>query len=546
MTGDPILTVRGLKVALPKGSDRALALDGLDLTVHPGQMVCMVGESGSGKSLSAGAIMRLLPEPHVHVSEGEIFFAGEDLLAKSEAEMRKVRGKSISMIFQEPMTALNPQKTVGWQIDEVLKLHMASPRKDRRKHALEMLERVQIPDPASAYNAYPHQISGGQRQRVMIAMALALSPRLIIADEPTTALDVTTQLQILKLIRDLQQEEGAGVLFITHDFGVVAEIADHVIVLRQGEVVEQGPADKVLNRPEHPYTRALIAAVPDLVPPPTKPVTTRPVVLKGTGLRKTFAARGGLLTGRRKAVVAVKDLSFDLHQGETLGVVGESGSGKTTVSRLVTRLLKADAGAVEVDGVDLLACSPSELRAMRKRIQMVFQDPMASLNPRKRVVDIIAQGPIVHGEDPEKARARARDLLELVELSPAAANRFPHEFSGGQRQRIGIARALALEPKVIVADEPVSALDVSVQAQVLKLLADLRERMNLSLLFVTHDLRVAAQLCDRIIVMQKGEIVESGNTADVFADPQHPYTRNLLSSIPGRDWTPPIREIDAA
>ena len=546
MTGDPILTVRGLKVALPKGSDRALALDGLDLTVHPGQMVCMVGESGSGKSLSAGAIMRLLPEPHVHVSEGEIFFAGEDLLAKSEAEMRKVRGKSISMIFQEPMTALNPQKTVGWQIDEVLKLHMASPRKDRRKHALDMLERVQIPDPASAYNAYPHQISGGQRQRVMIAMALALSPRLIIADEPTTALDVTTQLQILKLIRDLQQEEGAGVLFITHDFGVVAEIADHVIVLRQGEVVEQGPADKVLNRPEHPYTRALIAAVPDLVPPPTKPVTTRPVVLKGTGLRKTFAARGGLLTGRRKAVVAVKDLSFDLHQGETLGVVGESGSGKTTVSRLVTRLLKADAGAVEVDGVDLLACSPSELRAMRKRIQMVFQDPMASLNPRKRVVDIIAQGPIVHGEDPEKARARARDLLELVELSPAAANRFPHEFSGGQRQRIGIARALALEPKVIVADEPVSALDVSVQAQVLKLLADLRERMNLSLLFVTHDLRVAAQLCDRIIVMQKGEIVESGNTADVFADPQHPYTRNLLSSIPGRDWTPPIREIDAA
>ncbi|MEQ5871481.1 ABC transporter ATP-binding protein [Sagittula sp. NFXS13] len=542
----PILKVRDLRIALPKGSDRPFALQGLNLDVHAGEIVCMVGESGSGKSLSAGAIMRLLPEPHVTVAGGEITFEGEDLLAKSEAEMRKLRGNRISMIFQEPMTALNPQKTVGWQIDEVLKLHMGVERKERQAHAIEMLKRVHIPDPESAYNAYPHQISGGQRQRVMIAMALALSPKMVIADEPTTALDVTTQLQILKLIRDLQKEEGAGVLFITHDFGVVAEIADHVIVLRQGEVVEQGPAGQVLNDPQHPYTQALIASVPDLLPPPHKPVTTRPTVLKGTGLRKTFAARGGLLTGKRKAVVAVKDLSFELHQGETLGVVGESGSGKTTVSRLVTRLLDADAGAVEVDGTDLLACSPAELRGMRKHIQMVFQDPMASLNPRKRVVDIIAQGPIVHGEDPEKARARARELLELVELSPAAANRFPHEFSGGQRQRIGIARALAMEPKVIVADEPVSALDVSVQAQVLKLLAELRHRMNLSLLFVTHDLRVAAQLCDRIIVMQKGEVVEAGFTAEVFADPQHPYTRNLLASIPGRTWTPPYRKTDAA
>ena len=542
----PILEIRDLKIALPEGSDRPFALDGLNLTVKPGEIVCMVGESGSGKSLSAGAIMRLLPEPHVHVAGGSISFLGEDILAKTDREMKQIRGNRISMIFQEPMTALNPQKTVGWQIDEVLKLHMEGNRAARRKHAIEMLNRVHIPDPESAYNAYPHQISGGQRQRVMIAMALSLSPKLVIADEPTTALDVTTQLQILKLIRELQQEDGAGVLFITHDFGVVAEIADHVIVLRQGEVVEQGGADQVLNHPQHPYTQALIASVPDLAPPPPKPVSTLPVVLKGTGLKKTFAAKGGLLSGKRKAVTAVKDLSFELHQGETLGVVGESGSGKTTVSRLVTRLLEADAGAVDVDGKDLLACSPSELRGMRKHIQMVFQDPMASLNPRKRVVDLIAQGPIVHGEEPEKARARARELLELVELSPAAANRFPHEFSGGQRQRIGIARALAMEPKVIVADEPVSALDVSVQAQVLKLLADLRDRMNLSLLFVTHDLRVAAQLCDCIIVMQKGEIVEAGVTAEVFADPKHPYTRNLLSSIPGRHWTPPVRNTDAA
>lgn len=542
----PILEIKDLQISLPKGADRPLALNGLNLTVHPGEIVCMVGESGSGKSLSAGAIMRLLPEPHVSVAGGTITFEGEDILSKTEGEMRKLRGNRISMIFQEPMTALNPQKTVGWQLDEVLKLHLAASRKERYKLAIDMLEQVHIPDPESAYNAYPHQISGGQRQRVMIAMALSLSPKLVIADEPTTALDVTTQLQILKLIRELQQKDGAGVLFITHDFGVVAEIADHVIVLRQGVVVEQGPADQVLNDPQHPYTQALIASVPDLLPPPPKPITDLPIVLKGTGLRKTFVARGGLLSGKRKAVVAVKDLSFQLQQGETLGVVGESGSGKTTVSRLVTRLLDADAGAVEVDGTDLLACSPPELRAMRKHIQMVFQDPMASLNPRKRVIDIIAQGPIVHGEDPEKARDRARDLLEMVELSPAAANRFPHEFSGGQRQRIGIARALAMEPKVIVADEPVSALDVSVQAQVLKLLADLRDRMNLSLLFVTHDLRVAAQLCDRIMVMQKGEIVESGITADVFANPQHPYTQNLLSSIPGRSWTPPVRKIDAA
>ena len=542
----PILDIKGLRIALPKGADRSFALEGLDLTIEPGEIVCLVGESGSGKSLCAGAIMGLLPVPHVHIAGGGIRFMGDELVGKSESEMRQIRGQSISMIFQEPMTALNPQKTVGWQIDEVLRLHTNMNRAERRARAVEMLERVHIPDPESAYNAYPHQISGGQRQRVMIAMSLALSPKLIIADEPTTALDVTTQLQILKLIRELQEQDGAGVLFITHDFGVVAEIADKVAVLCQGVMVEQGPADQVLNHPRHPYTQALIGAVPALTPPPVKPVLNSPVVLKGTGLKKTFAARGGLLSGKRKAVVAVKDLTFQLHEGETLGVVGESGSGKTTVSRIVTRLLECDSGKVELDGKDLLACTPRELRAMRSHIQMVFQDPMASLNPRKRVVDLIAQGPIVHGADPAKARDDARRLLELVELSPAAANRFPHEFSGGQRQRIGIARALALEPKVIVADEPVSALDVSVQAQVLRLLADLRDRLNLSLLFVTHDLRVAAQLCDRIIVMQKGEIVESGITAEVFANPQHPYTQNLLSSIPGRDWTPPSFRTDAA
>ena len=535
---DPILKIEGLRVSLPPGADRPLALDGLDLTVAPGEIVCLVGESGSGKSLAANAILRLLPQ-QVPVTGGRILLDGEDVATRSEAQMRALRGAKAAMIFQEPMTALNPQKTVGWQIDEVLRLHTDLDRRARRARVLDILRDVHIPDPESAINAYPHQISGGQRQRVMIAMALVLNPRLLIADEPTTALDVTTQKRILGLIRELQQKHGTGILFITHDFGVVAEIADRIAVLRLGELVETGPADQILNHPRHPYTQALIAAVPALTPPPQRAKSDAPVVLSARGLQKTFAARGGLLSGRRKAVVAVADLGFDLRRGETLGVVGESGSGKTTVSRIVTRLLQADAGSVDLNGRDLLAAGRRELRAARCDIQMVFQDPMASLNPRKRVLDLIAQGPIVQGVPRAEAHARARALLELVELTQAAADRYPHEFSGGQRQRIGIARALAMQPKVIVADEPVSALDVSVQAQVLRLLADLRARLDLSLLFVTHDLRVAAQLCDRILVMQKGHVVESGPTAQVFSDPQHPYTRALLASIPGRGWQPP-------
>ncbi len=535
----PILRIEDLRISLPPGSDRAYALEHLDLEVRAGETVCLVGESGSGKSLAANAVMGLLPEPRVHVSAGRILLGGQDICAAPRAAMQALRGAQVAMIFQEPMTALNPLKTVGWQIDEVLRLHTDLDRKARRARVLDMLADVHIPDPGSAYNAYPHQISGGQRQRVMIAMALVLNPRLLIADEPTTALDVTTQKQILRLLKEMQQKHGTGILFITHDFGVVAEIADRIAVLRLGELVEQGPAAQILNRPGHPYTRALIAAVPALTPPPEKPLSDAPVVMRAQGLSKTFAARGGLLSGRRKAVAAVKDLGFELRRGETLGVVGESGSGKTTVSRIVTRLLDPDRGAVDIGGRDLIHASRPELRALRRDIQMVFQDPMASLNPRKRVVDLIAQGPIVHGMPRAQAHARARELLELVELSPSAADRYPHEFSGGQRQRIGIARAIAMQPKVIVADEPVSALDVSVQAQVLRLLADLRDRLDLSLLFVTHDLRVAAQLCDKVIVMQKGQIVESGPTARVFAAPGHPYTQALLDSIPGRDWQPP-------
>ncbi|PPJ49095.1 ABC transporter ATP-binding protein [Rhizobium sp. KAs_5_22] len=538
-----ILDIRDLQISLPAGGDRPHALWDFNLTVGEGEIVCLVGESGSGKSLAASAAMRLLPEPHVHVSKGSIRLDGTDLLSLSERQMRGVRGDRIAMIFQEPMTALNPQKTVGWQIDEVLRLHTKLNRAERKARVIKILTDVHIPDPESAYNAYPHQISGGQRQRVMIAMALVLKPRLIIADEPTTALDVTTQKQILKLIKELQQLHGTGILFITHDFGVVAEIADRIAVLSLGELVEQGPAAQILNNPQHPYTRKLIAAVPALTPPPEKPTSKEPIVLEARSLRKTFAARGGFLSGKRDPVIAVKDLTFELRRGETLGVVGESGSGKTTVSRIVTRLLEADSGEVRIDGRDIISASKAELRALRKDIQMVFQDPMASLNPRRRVLELIAQGPIVQGVPRETAYARARELLSLVELPAAAANRYPHEFSGGQRQRIGIARALAMEPRVIVADEPVSALDVSVQAQVLKLLAELRDRLHLSLLFVTHDLRVAAQLCDKVIVMSKGEIVEAGPTSRVFADPQHPYTRSLLDSIPGRDWEPPVLSV---
>jgi len=537
---EPILEIENLKIALPEGSDRPFAVDGLTLSVHPGEIVCLVGESGSGKTLAASAVMRLLPEPRVRVAGGTIRFEGREIYSLSSAEMRSLRGSRMAMIFQEPMAALNPQKRIGWQIEEVLRIHTSLSRKERRARVLEILEQVRIPDPASTINAYPHQISGGQRQRVMIAMALILQPKLIIADEPTTALDVTTQLQILKLIRDLQSQFDTGVLFITHDFGVVAEIADRVAVLRHGELVEQGAASDVLNRPKHPYTQALIAAVPDLRPPKPKKLEGAPVVLRVDGLRKVFKPKRSLFGAKRNEVVAVDDVSFVLRKGETLGIVGESGSGKTTVSRCITRLIEPDGGSVKLGDTDVLSASRSELRALRRHVQMVFQDPMASLNPRKRVVDIIAQGPIVHGEDPEKARARARELLALVELSPAAADRYPHEFSGGQRQRIGIARALALNPQIIIADEPVSALDVSVQAQVLKLLADLRDRFSLSLIFVTHDLRVAAQLCDRVAVMQKGKIVEIGPTATVFANPSHPYTRQLLDSVPGRDWSPPV------
>ena len=532
------LEIRDLSVALPPGADRPYALQDVTLTLERGKILCVVGESGSGKSMTASAVMRLLPEG-VRVAAGQVLLAGEDLLAKSEAEMRRLRGARIAMIFQEPMTALNPLRNIGDQIGESFRIHTALDAAEIERRVLALLEEVRIPDPQRALRAYPHELSGGQRQRAMIAMALALEPEVLIADEPTTALDVTTQAQILSLIRDLQAKHGTAVLFITHDFGVVAEIADRIAVMRQGVVVEQGEAGDILNRPEHPYTRALIAAVPPLRPTaPEGPPRRAAPALMVRGVSKTYG-KGGLFRRNRRIVKALDDVSVSLPKGGTLGIVGESGSGKSTLARCVVRLLDPDEGSIRLGGTDLAKLSAREMRAETKRIQMVFQDPFASLNPRRKVGELVAQGPMVHGTPRAEAMARARDLFELVGLRPDAMDRFPHEFSGGQRQRIGLARALALRPEVLVADEAVSALDVSVQAQVLRLLAELRQRLGLSVLFITHDLRVAAQICDRIAVMHRGRVVEEGTAVQVFGDPQHDYTKSLLASVPGRGWTPP-------
>ena len=538
----PLLEIRGLRVDLPPGADRAHAVDDVTLALARDEILCVVGESGSGKSVMARAIMGLLPVPHVRVGAGSIVFRGEDLTRVPEARMRDIRGKDVAMIFQEPMTALNPVMTIGRQIGEVLAVHTRVVGRAARQQAAAILAAVNLPDPEAMLDAYPHQMSGGQRQRAMIAMALILGPQVLIADEPTTALDVTTQAQILALVRDLQREKRTGVLFITHDFGVVAEIADRVAVMQQGRLVEAGRVEQVLAAPQHPYTQSLIAAVPGLAPRAPRDFRGERVLLALRGVEKTYRARGGLFRGAGRTVHAVRGASLTLRRDETLGIVGESGSGKSTLARCVARIVDADRGEVLLDGVELRGLSRKAMRPYHRRVQMVFQDPYGSLNPRQKVGDIIAEGPIVHGVPRDAALRRAAGLIELVGLDGRALARYPHEFSGGQRQRIGIARALALEPELLVADEPVSALDVSVQAQVLRLLADIRDRLHLSMLFITHDLRVAAQVCDTIAVMRAGEIVEYGTAADVFGAPKHPYTRELFAAVPGRGWHPQLRD----
>ncbi|WP_233237386.1 ABC transporter ATP-binding protein [Bordetella sp. LUAb4] len=531
----PLLSVRGLSIALPPGGDRPYAVSDVSYDIHAGEILCIVGESGSGKSMSANAIMGLLPT-YLRPQRGQIVFRGQDLLTQPESALRDMRGKDMAMIFQEPLSALNPLMTVGEQIAEVMRVHDAYPGPAREQRVLEMLEFVGLPDPATLFHTYPFRLSGGQRQRVMIAMALALEPALLIADEPTTALDVTTQAQILALIARIQKQKGMGVMFVTHDFGVVAEIAHRVVVMEQGLVVEQGPAEQVLNRPVHPYTRRLIAAVPHRRAPDREEAAQREeVVLEVRNLCKTYVTGHGWL-GRKRVVRAVDDVSFRVRRGETLGIVGESGSGKSTIGKCLLKLVGIDGGQMLFDGQDIAPLSESAFRPLRKDIQMIFQDPFASLNPRQTVGRIISDGPMAAGKTREQAHARARELLELVRLDPSAFDRYPNQFSGGQRQRIGIARALALDPKVLVADESVSALDVSVQAQVLALLRDLQQRLRIGLVFITHDLRVAAQICNAVLVMHQGKVVEYGSPAQIFDAPQHAYTQRLIGAVPGRAW----------
>ncbi len=532
-----VLGIENLTVELPSWSDRKHAVSGISLEIRRNEILCVVGESGSGKSVMAKSVLRLLPEPHVRVTDGRILFDGNDLLALSDEEIRAVRGGRIAMIFQEPMVALNPVMKVGRQIDEVLEVHSALKPAQRRARITELMRDVHLPEAERIIDSYPHELSGGQRQRVMIAMALAVEPALIIADEPTTALDVTTQAQILRLIKELQRAHGTAVMFITHDFGVVAEIADRVAVMRHGELVELGTAAEILNRPQVDYTRELVAAVPSLTPRVRDPGPAPVPLLVARDLVKTYGAGTSFLGfGGGRRVRAVQNVSLEIGRGRSLALVGESGSGKSTLARCIIGLETPDAGEVRLDGERISGLSRRDMRPLRRDLQMVFQDPFASLNPRHRVGHIIALGPMIQGVPQEQAWADVRDLLQLVGLKPEAAERYPHEFSGGQRQRIGIARALAVKPKLIIADEPVSALDVSVQKQVLELLDELRRTLNLSMLFITHDLRVAATVCEEIAVLQNGRIVERGATADIFARPQAPYTRALLDAVPGVAW----------
>jgi peptide/nickel transport system ATP-binding protein len=528
-----ILEIRNLSIALPQGGDRSHAVSGVNLTVARGEIVCLVGESGSGKSVIAHAVMGLSPR-ELKATSGEILLEGEDILKAEPERLRELRCVRMSMIFQEPMTALNPVMRCGEQIDEVLRMHSRLGADERRARVRRIIEEVHLPDPDRMMASYPHQLSGGQRQRIMIAIALIMEPVLLIADEPTTALDVTTQAQILKLIRELQQNHGTGVLFITHDFGVVAEIADRVAVLRLGTLVEERPKADLLSAPRHPYTQMLIAAVPGIVPRHRGADPAAPVVLEASGLSKTYAS-GGFLAARRE-VRAAEDVSFRIRRGQTLGIVGESGSGKSTVARAIARLIDPTAGNVMLGNDDIARLSARELRPLRRRVQIVFQDPYRSLNPRRTVGEAIIEGPLNYGLSRAAALARARELMATVRLDPDALNRYPHQFSGGQRQRICIARALAMEPELLIADEAVSALDVSVQAQVLRLLDEIRDRLNLAMLFITHDLRVAAQVCDHVAVMSKGRVVEYGTAKDVFGAPQHEYTRALFAAAPGRDY----------
>ncbi|WP_455764574.1 ABC transporter ATP-binding protein [Sutterella wadsworthensis] len=529
----PVLEVEDLAVSLPPGGDRPNAVEHVSFTVNEGEVTCLIGESGSGKSVIASTVMGLLPKG-LAPAEGSVKLLGMDLFRRTPDEIRRLRGAKMAMVFQEPMTALNPVMTCGDQMDELLRAHVPMGPYERRIRILDLFEEVRLPDPPRIFRSYPHQLSGGQRQRIVIAMALLLKPDLLICDEPTTALDVTTQASILKLILELQKKNGTAVLFITHDFGVVSEIADQVVVLELGKQIETGPANAVLQHPKEPYTQKLINAVPELKPRRRPPVDGNPTLLEAKNVVKTYTL-GGFFTGRVK-VRALKGVSVRLRRGETIGIVGESGSGKSSFARSIARLIDPTSGEVWVNGENVAAAPKRKLHGLRRRLQVVFQDPYRSLDPRMTVGESIVEGPVNFGVPKEEAWKRAQEFMKIVRLSPDALNRYPNQFSGGQRQRISIARALACEPEILICDEAVSALDVSVQADILKLLEEIQVKLGIGILFVTHDLRVASQICDDVIVIRRGECVESGHVQDVFFHPQHEYTKSLIAAAPGTNY----------
>jgi microcin C transport system ATP-binding protein len=526
---ETILSVRDLSIAFGRGNREVLAVDRISFDVGKGETVALVGESGSGKSVTALSVMKLLPYPAAHHPSGSIKFEGRELLSMPEQQIREVRGNDIAIIFQEPMTSLNPLHTIEKQIREILLLHHGLEGEASRTRVIELLSQVGIPDPAGRLGSYPHQLSGGQRQRVMIAMALANKPDLLIADEPTTALDVTVQAQILKLLKDTQTRLGMSMLFITHDLGIVRKLADRVCVMQRGKIVEQGPVERVFTAPEHPYTRALLAAEPKPDPAPPRPEA--PIVVETKELKVWFPVKRGVLRKVVGHIKAVDGVSIELRKGETLGVVGESGSGKTTLGLAILRLISST-GPIVFMGNSIESLKFKQMRPFRHDMQIVFQDPYGSLSPRMSVSDIIEEGLWVHHPDLSKATREQRvvDALTDVGLDPETRYRYPHEFSGGQRQRIAVARALVLEPTFIVLDEPTSALDMLIQSQMVDLLRDLQKRHDLTYMFISHDLRVVAALSSRLLVLRHGKMVEEGAAADLFKAPKTDYTRALFAA----------------
>ncbi|MQU73554.1 dipeptide ABC transporter ATP-binding protein, partial [Sinorhizobium medicae] len=526
---DTILSVRDLSVAFHQGGETSLAVDRISFDIKRGETVALVGESGSGKSVSANSILRLLPYPAASHPSGEIVFNGKDLLKVGEDELRHVRGNDVTMIFQEPMTSLNPLHTIEQQIGEILEIHQNLKGAAARARTLELLDQVGIREAEKRLGAYPHQLSGGQRQRVMIAMALANRPELLIADEPTTALDVTVQAQILELLKSLKDEHGMSMLFITHDLGIVRKIADRVCVMTKGKIVETGPTAEIFANPQHDYTRHLLASEPRGEPPPSD--TSSPIVVEASGMKVWFPIKAGFLRRVVDHVKAVDGIDLTLRAGQTLGVVGESGSGKTTLGLALTRLISSK-GRIAFVGENIDAHSFREMRPLRNRMQVVFQDPYGSLSPRMSIADIIGEGLKIHEKaltDNERD-GRVAAALEEVGLDPATRWRYPHEFSGGQRQRIAIARAMVLKPQFVMLDEPTSALDMSVQAQVVDLLRDLQRKHNLAYLFISHDLRVVRALANEVIVMRLGKVVEQGPAERIFEAPTEDYTKALMAA----------------